>query len=489
MNKSDKVSVVRGLAAAVLMLPIWAHAFDSGSSGVDGEFRPTVDIELQLPEDGVFNFTNVNIPQGVVVRFKPNTTNTPVVLLATGDVNIAGVIDVSGGWSTPVGAAGNGNTGDDGLPGEAGPGGFAGGAGGRPNAVLAQRLAGQGHGPGGGGVGLRYSSSDLGGGGGGFGGSGGTSGPTSSTHSAGGIRYSSEMLLPIIGGSGGGGGVGGIQFHGSGGGGGGGALLIAATGTVTVAGEILAIGGNSGASLGAGAGSSGGGGSGGAIRIIADRIGGNGKIQATGGTAGTVSDTGASNYRGGNGGTGRIRLEANTITRTAATNPAYSYSEPTTVFVPGLPGLQIESVAGVTAPARPTGVADIVLPSDIENPVTVVFRSNGVPVGNTVTLTVTPINGHAYSVISNALDGELGSASAQVLVTLPEGASTLLAQTTYTIVEENRDDYGYYTDGEAVDQIELAASSSGGSTVTLITESGRRIVLPVRVGAMAISAG
>jgi len=52
---------------------------------------------VQLPESGVFNFTTVNIPAGVTITFRRNSRNTPVTILASGNVTIAGTIDVSGG--------------------------------------------------------------------------------------------------------------------------------------------------------------------------------------------------------------------------------------------------------------------------------------------------------------------------------------------------------------------------------------------------------
>src|SRR5690606_37865157 len=101
-------------------------AFDSGSTGADGAFHPVVSTQVPLPPNGVLHYTSVNIPPGVVVTFAKNTTNTPVVILASGDVNIAGTIDVSGTDAAASGAAGDGNVGDDGVPGSGGPGGYDG---------------------------------------------------------------------------------------------------------------------------------------------------------------------------------------------------------------------------------------------------------------------------------------------------------------------------------------------------------------------------
>ena len=116
------------LALAVVSGPV-AAAFNSGSTGADGVFNPTVTTTVTLPESGILNYTTVNIPAGVTVYFKKNTTNTPVVLLASGNVTIAGSIVVNGGASKHTGAAGDGAIGDDGIPGDGGPGGYAGGRG------------------------------------------------------------------------------------------------------------------------------------------------------------------------------------------------------------------------------------------------------------------------------------------------------------------------------------------------------------------------
>ena len=60
------------------------------------------------------------------------------------------------------------------------------------------------------------------------------------------------------------------------------------------------------------------------------------------------------------------------------------------VFIPSQPSLRIASVAGVSAPAAPTGNRDIELPETTTGPVTVDFASAGIPLGTTVTLTANP---------------------------------------------------------------------------------------------------
>src|ERR1041384_5033265 len=93
--------------------------FSSGSTGADGAFAPTTTQSIVVPDSGVFNFTTVNIPTGVTITFTRNATNKPLTILASGDVVIAGTINVDG-------KPGNNN----GLGGLGGPGGFSGGSGG-----------------------------------------------------------------------------------------------------------------------------------------------------------------------------------------------------------------------------------------------------------------------------------------------------------------------------------------------------------------------
>src|SRR3989442_6413580 len=115
------------VVASVVLASHPAHAkYNSGSTGADGALNPSANLTLTLPASGVFNFTTVNIPGGVILRFTRNATNTPVTILAQGDVIIAGTMDVSGsaggaGSLTGTLLGPNGGAG--------GPGGFDGGTG------------------------------------------------------------------------------------------------------------------------------------------------------------------------------------------------------------------------------------------------------------------------------------------------------------------------------------------------------------------------
>jgi hypothetical protein len=224
------------LIALSCLLPLAAQAqtFNSGSTGADGALDLTAgNREVQLPESGILNYTTVNIPAGKKVTFKRNLRNTPVIMLASGNITIHGTIDVS----APISQSYPGPT--NSVP---GPGGFNGAG-----------PCGVGFGPGGG---LPPNGDN-----------GRWLGPLS--------------LVPIIGGSGGGG------FNNSGGcwpgGGGGGAILIASSGsiTLTTGASIQALGRHTWSNGGTA-------GSGGAIRLVANALNVSGEINACGGNCGVV---------------------------------------------------------------------------------------------------------------------------------------------------------------------------------------------------------
>jgi len=96
-------------------IPTSGQTFSSGSTGADGALDLTSGSQtIQVPPSGVFNYTTVNIPVGTTLTFQNNLSNTPVIMLAQGAVNIAGTINVSASGQNP------------------GPGGFRGGDAGQP---------------------------------------------------------------------------------------------------------------------------------------------------------------------------------------------------------------------------------------------------------------------------------------------------------------------------------------------------------------------
>jgi hypothetical protein len=207
----------------------------SGSNGSYGPLNITTNTTLAMPPDGVFHCTTISIASGATLRFIPNPRNTPVTLLATGDVVIGGFIDISGANGTLL------------QGGFAGPGGFAGG---NPGRIDLPPSAGSG--PGGGPTnsnnGLRHAVF--------------ASRPATAPDNFA-QPYGNALLIPLIGGSGGGG-----SPSEGGGGGGGGAILIASSTQIRVngTGRILATGGYNGTggvrSVG----------SGGAIRLVAPKV-------------------------------------------------------------------------------------------------------------------------------------------------------------------------------------------------------------------------
>src|SRR5512135_2438605 len=178
------------LTFTLLKIP-QSEGFNSGSTGADGAFNPTANTVLQTPADGIFNFTTINIPTGVKVTFIKNASNTPVYILATGDVNVLGTISVDGGLCNMT------------TPGVGGPGAFDGGLRGTP-AVS----GGAGQGPGGGNPGIGAVDGNINyggfGGGGGFG-TKGANGPyggsSQSASGTGGSTYGNNQIIPMIGGS------------------------------------------------------------------------------------------------------------------------------------------------------------------------------------------------------------------------------------------------------------------------------------------------
>jgi len=138
-------------------------------------------------------------------------------------------------------------------------------------------------------------------------------------------------------------------------------------------------------------------------------------------------------------------------------------------------------------PNPPTGIADISLPETTPNPVTVAFATTGIPVGNTVRLSVTPASGAEVTSVSTALTGTTASALATASISLPVGASTLQASITYTVIVALGDALSRYAGNERVDRVTVTAGLDGSLTTTLITVSGREFLASpeaLRVAAM-----
>lgn len=460
--------VAQGIVAALLacsLIPTHAQSnnFSSGSTGADGAFAPVSSQTIAVPDSGVFNYTTVNIPSGVTITYTRNSKNTPVTILATGNVTIGGTINIDGK---------NGNA--NGGGGLGGPGGFNGGAGGFGFDTF---IGATGDGPGGGGGGASTNGANIGGGGGGGFAATGINGDAQANTVAaqGGPKYGSSTLLPLIGGSGGGGGGAFTNKTSGAGGGGGGAILIASSTSIAFTGTVQARGGNGNAIVPSN-GASGGGGSGGAIRLVSNTITGTGNLQVTGGN-GFAGFSGE--IRGGNGAVGFVRVEAFDFSNFNPSVPSLSvtFALPNPAIVPNAPSLRIASVAGVAAPVAPlgslAGVPDIVVASTTTNPVSVQIEGANVPVGTVVQLTLIPTNGPRATAQSSPLAGTQAASTATASINLPSGMSVLTGTAVIDLSQASAQPM--FMDGERVNRIEVAAVYGGASEVTYITQSGRRI--------------
>ncbi|HEU4768714.1 MAG TPA: hypothetical protein VFS77_15130 [Pyrinomonadaceae bacterium] len=455
------------LRVVLLLLPAFAASsiqaqFSSGSTGADGAFSPVANTTLQIPASGVFNFTTVNIPQNVEVRFTKNARNTPVTILATGAVVIGGRIFVDGGHT-------NGRFG-----GAGGPGGFRGGNGGTPIDSINGTA---GDGPGGGGAGIGGATGNATGGGAGFlvvGQAGilkngdGIVGPA-------GPRYGTRTLLPLIGGSGGGGGSSftGSNVIGGGGGGGGGAILIASSVSITFPDNtdstrgIYARSGEGGPRFAA---HSGGSGSGGAIRLVSNTISGSPCLNV---------ESIPANFSIAVGSAGIIRVEAFNLSQYVprCSTSEQTLGEPNPVTLPNTPTLVIASVGGVSAPANPAGSfnspPDIVVPTSVPNPVQVVVNGTNLPSGTAVQVKLTPESGNPTTV-AGTLTGSTSSSTATVNLILPNsGLSVIRATVTLEMLIAQSNPM--FINGERVKAIEVATTFGGTSEVVYVTSSGRRV--------------
>jgi hypothetical protein len=332
-----------GLLAAIG--PVLAQGFVSGSNGSYGPLNVTADVTLDPPADGIFHCTTINLAQGATLRFNRNPLNTPIYLLATGDVAINGNIDVSGQRGSDSSPA----------PGRGGPGGFDGGV--RNTAPDAP--SGAGRGPGGG-LGGEFDTLGA-----------GSYGGRNGLRTGNGSVYGTPILIPLVGGSGGGG------YLDRSGGGGGGAVLIASSTSITLnaSGRIQSSGGFTGMDFN--------GGSGGAIRLVAPIVSGTGSLSVYGG----------STYVGsGNAGHGRARIDA--IDRSAmaiSCQPASAFSSGNLMLV--LPQtasrLDVIHVAGTNIPENTGAPVQIQLPlgAPAEQTVRVQARDFGAAVPVRVVLT------------------------------------------------------------------------------------------------------
>jgi len=385
------ISAVRTVAFGLVCCMgagLHGQAFDSGSNGTYGAIDVSSNTTLDLPDDGVFHATTINIASGATLSFNANAWNAPVYLLATGDVTLAGNVVVSGtrGTSTTGGVGG--------------PGGFNGG---NPGSVATS--PGSGYGPGGGG-------------GGSSGNTAGSAAPgvfasrTSLNTTNQGNPYGSALVLPLIGGSGGGG-VSGTP--GTGGGGGGGAVLIASSTRIDFVGnaQIQSRGGNY---LGTSAYN---GGSGGGIRLVAPAVTASGAtLDVQGGTVWS-----------GRAGPGRIRID--TLDRSSLgfnflPGGVTSIGSLMLTFPSPTPRLDIVEAAG-TAIALDSGPVLVNLPFGSTAVRSVKVRATDFNAIVPISVVLTPDHGDVVAYEAEIDNQAANPAEVTVDVTLPVNVQTLIS--------------------------------------------------------------
>ena len=358
-------------ACAGLSSPESAQAFDCGSTGANGAMNVTSNVTLQLPPDGIFNCTTITVAQGATLTFSNNVMNTPVYLLATGDVLINGSIDVGG-------AIVFGLTSD---PGQAGPGGYNGGFGGIN--YFGQDKGGDGLGPGGGKANGQYGAYATAG----YGGNTNT--------------YGSLLLTPLIGGSGAGGSDG---TPGLGGAGGGGAILIASNTKVNISGSVNAVGGMQNYRYP---------GSGGAIRVVAPVVSGNGTLNADAGS-----------WNSAQAGKGRVRIDCmdSQAYLQLLTIGITSRGSHMIVFPTNAPVLDIIGVAEIAIPQGTNSPVFFELPTGGNTNQPVVVQAWNFTKDVPIRVVVTPRNAPSVAFDATILQSSGNPPFAVVPVIIPAGS-------------------------------------------------------------------
>ncbi len=355
--------------------------FDCGSDGSDGalSFPPSgspttvifdpAGLGIDSDGDGIYHFTTITIPLNVTVQVRaPYVGWQPIHWLATGNIEIAGVLDLDG----DAGHAAHSTIFH--TPSIPGPGGYPGGIGQSQHQTATAGLGPQ----------------------------GGAANSSSGAHQT----YGNLFLQPLTGGSGAGGGFVNPQ---AGGGAGGGAILLASNTSANIAGTVRARGGAPGA------GNGGGFGAGGGIRIVAPTISGGGSINAGAAVASSPL------Y-------GRVRLESFADTFTGGitglqirrtTLLADTYTPP----VSGSnPRVRVATVDGVAVPSTPFGSFEM---PDVEiddgGTITFVIEASNIPVGTVVKLWLFGETSMTQTIDSTATIGTFENSTATATATLQQG--------------------------------------------------------------------
>ena len=398
MKMAIRASFAVGLLAFLVPALAFAQLYDSGSTGELGALEPTKSVKIDLPPDGVLNYTSVYIPSGVTVTFRRNVSNTPVYLLATDNVQIDGAISVSGGSPAQVNTVFVSRRGGIG-----GPGGQDGGCS-RTGSGLSGGQAGQGPGAGLG----SNSTAHLKGGGAGA--SPVSNGSGASQGGAGGNKFADPDQWILSGGSGGG------ASPVTGGGGGGGVVVIASSKGILLNGGIYANGADTD--------TYGGQGGAGFVRLVGEQVSGSGAIEAVG------NKGGCNNQYEPCGGTGIIRIDSfqssGALLNNCVPTPyfgtpdkAVPYPDPATA-----PTLTIGSIHGQAPTATSYDVHPMLAPEVVVPQgeiITIVVNATWVPTGSIPKVIVNTIGKGRITIDAPPLNGTLASSTTAVEITIPAG--------------------------------------------------------------------
>jgi hypothetical protein len=258
-------------------------------------------------------------------------------------------------------------------------------------------------------------------------------------------------LVPIVGGSGGAG----SNCVGRGGGG---AILIASSGSIQVSGAIQAFGNHAGiCSIGYG--------SGGAIRLVANAAN----------VTGTLNASGAQN----NPGVVRVEAPPGALTFTGSSYPAAVLSAVNPkLTLSATPALRLLSIGGFSIPAGSgarSDTVDLLLPSQLVDPIPLVVQASNIPVGSKVTVA---INGSpSASATPGTLAGTDESSTATVNISSLDRTKVIFVFASVTFEVPHLAQAGNVSGPDQVAKLRVGVAPGKQSTVAFLRQDGTEVAL------------
>jgi hypothetical protein len=213
------------------------------------------------------------------------------------------------------------------------------------------------------------------------------------------------------------------------------------------------------------------------VRIVASQIV----------AAGTISVVASNNFAAFGSSGGRVRIEADILGLAPqvflvgdipSAGGLYTTGAPGQIFLAGAPGLRIARIGGIAVPLLPNGSNDVTLPANLPNPVSVEVAGNGIPLGTTIAIRVTPTYGAQETATTPGLAGALDNSTASASVNIPAGSNVVSASATFTIAGDLRESMRRFAQGEPVERIRLEATLGQAGKAYAVTTAGREFELP-----------